>query len=138
MPQINAYLAFGGNCREAMNFYKQCLGGDLNIQTVGETPMAKQMPPETHKNVMHAALTNGPLNLFGSDQMSPDAVIQGNTITLMINCTSEAEINNLYSRLSAGGKIGHALKEEFWGSIYGDFTDKFGIRWMMNWDKPKK
>ena len=86
MPQINANLAFGGNCREAMNFYKQCLGGELSIQTVGETPMARQMPPETHKNFMHAALTNGPLNLFGSDRMGPDAVNQGNTITLMINC----------------------------------------------------
>ena len=138
MPQINAYLAFGGNCREAMTFYHKCLGGELNIQTVGETPMAKQMPPETHKNVMHAALTNGQMNLYGSDQMGPDKVVQDNTITLLINCSSEAEINSLFSKLSAGGKVNHPLKEEFWGSIYGDFADKFGIRWMMNWDKPKK
>jgi hypothetical protein len=41
-------------------------------------------------------------------------------MTLLINCTSEAEINTLYSRLSAGGKIGHPLREDFWGSIYGD------------------
>ena len=57
---------------------------------------------------------------------------------LLINCTSEAEINSLFSKLSAGGKVVHPLKEEFWGSIYGDFHDKFGVRWMMNWDKPKK
>jgi PhnB protein len=138
MPQIIPYLTFGGNCREAMSFYKQALGGDLNIQTVGESPMAKQMPPEAHKNVMHSALTNGTMNLYASDQMGSDGITQGNTITLLINCTSEAEINSLFSKLSAGGKVVHPLKEEFWGSIYGDFHDKFGVRWMMNWDKPKK
>jgi PhnB protein len=138
MPQIVPYLTFGGNCREAMTFYKQALGGDLNIQTVGESPMAQQMPPEAHKNVMHSALTNGTMNLYASDQMGSDGITPGNTITLLINCTSEAEINSLFSKLSAGGKVVHPLKEEFWGSIYGDFSDKFGIRWMMNWDKPKK
>lgn len=138
MPQLIPYLTFGGNCRDAMTFYKQALGGDLVVQTVGESPMAKQMPPEAHKNVMHSTLTNGAMNLYASDQMGAEAVNQGNTVTLLINCTSEAEINALFSKLSVGGKVTHPLKEEFWGSVYGDFQDRFGVRWMMNWDKPKK
>ena len=44
MTQINAYLTFNGNCREAMNFYKEVLDGDLALQTIGESPMADKMP----------------------------------------------------------------------------------------------
>ena len=36
MTQINAYLTFNGNCREAMQFYTDCLGGELYLQTIGE------------------------------------------------------------------------------------------------------
>jgi PhnB protein len=46
MTQLNAYLHFNGNCREAMTFYQACLGGELKMQAVGESPMAGQMPPE--------------------------------------------------------------------------------------------
>lgn len=44
MTQINSYLTFNGNCREAMNFYKDCLGGELILQTIGESPLAYKMP----------------------------------------------------------------------------------------------
>lgn len=40
MTQINAHLIFSGNYREAMNFYKSCLGGELTLQTIGESPLA--------------------------------------------------------------------------------------------------
>jgi PhnB protein len=56
MAQMNAYLHFNGNCREAMTFYKECLGGELNMQAVGESPMAAQMPPQIHTNILHASL----------------------------------------------------------------------------------
>lgn len=137
MTQINAYLNFNGNCREAMTFYKECLGGELSMQTVGEAPIADQMPPEARQNIMHAALTNGVLVLMASDMMGPGEPVHGNTMALLLNCSSEEEIKTFFSKLSAGGKVDHALKEEFWGSTYGDLTDKFGRRWMLNYDKPK-
>jgi PhnB protein len=46
MTQINSYLTFNGNCREAMNFYKDCLGGELNLQTIAESPLADKMPAQ--------------------------------------------------------------------------------------------
>jgi PhnB protein len=138
MAQILAYLTFNGNCREAMTFYKECLGGELSLQAVSDTPMASQMPPEAQNNIMHSSLTNGSMALMASDMMGgPNGVVHGNAITLMLNCGSEQEIQNFFAKLSAGGKVGHALKEEFWGSTFGDLTDKFGNRWMLNFDKPK-
>jgi PhnB protein len=138
MSQINAYLTFAGNCRDAMNFYKSCLGGELYMQTVGETAMAGRMPPETHALVMHSSLSNGSLVLMASDMMADgEGVVQGNATTLMLQCGSETEIKECFSKLSAGGKVNAAVKEEFWGSLFGDLTDKFGHRWMLNYDKPK-
>jgi PhnB protein len=138
MTQLVAYLTFNGRCRDAMTFYQQCLGGELKMQTVGESPIAGQMPPEMKGHIMHASLTNGPLALMASDMVGPGATVNGNTVSLLLNCSSDTEIRTFFAKLSQGGKVGHALKEEFWGSTFGDLTDKFGFRWMLNFDKPKK
>ena len=55
MARITPYLFFDGKCRDAMNFYKECFGGDLHMQAVGETPAVEQMPAETRQKIMHAA-----------------------------------------------------------------------------------
>jgi PhnB protein len=137
MATINAYLAFDGNCREAMTFYRDCLGGELNLMTVGESQAAAQMPKEAQGLIMHAALKKAGLTLMACDAMGGYALKSGNTVSLMLYCETEEEIRAFFSKLSAGGKINTELKEEFWGSIYGDITDKFGMRWMFNYDKPK-
>lgn len=136
MTQINAYLHFNGNCREAMTFYKQCLGGELKMQTVGESPMAGQMPAVAQKQILHALLKNDGITLMGSDMMGPEGVTKGIAISLTLVCSSKNEIENFFPKLSAGGKVTHALKEEFFGT-YGDLTDTYGINWMFNYEKPK-
>ncbi len=67
--------------------------------------------------------------------VGPDGFIKGNNIALSLNCSSEDEINTFYSKLSAGGKILEPLKDSFWGSLFGCFTDKFNIMWMLNFEK---
>lgn len=138
MTQINAYLNFNGNCREAMNFYKECLGGELALQTVEGSPIEAQCPPAIKNQVLHASLMKDAILLMGSDMVGPDGFIKGNTMSLSLNCSSEEEINSFFSTLSAGGKIIHPLRVEFWGAIFGVFTDKFGVRWMLNYDKNAK
>ncbi len=46
MTQLFPYLRFNGNCREAMNFYKSCLGGELILQTVANRPSRRKCPPK--------------------------------------------------------------------------------------------
>jgi PhnB protein len=138
MTQINAYLNFNGNCREAMNFYKECLGGELALQTVEGSPIEAQCPPAMKNQVLHASLMKDGILLMGSDMVGPDGFIKGNTIALSLNCSSEKEINSFFSTLSRNGQIIHPLKMEFWGAIFGVFTDKFGVRWMLNYDKNAK
>lgn len=131
MTQINAYLSFQGNCREAMTFYKECLGGELSLQTVAESPVASQCPAGVQHHILHGSLTKGGLLLMGSDMEGPGGFVQGNTVSLCVNCSSEEEINAFYSNLSAGGQILDPLGVKFWGDTFGVLTDKFGVRWML-------
>ena len=135
MTQISAYLHFNGNCREAMTFYKECLGGELTLSTVGESPMAAQMPAMKEK-IMHSVLTKDGFVLMASDMMGSEGFTKGNTISLSITGTTPEELRTYFSALSKDGNVLHELKEEFFGT-YGDLTDKFGIDWMFQADKPK-
>ena len=130
MVQLNPYLRFNGNCREAMTFYQSCLGGELTIQTVGETPMAGQMPPAMQDKIMHSVLAKDGIVLMASDMVGPEGMKNGNAITLAIMGSSKAEIEPIFAKLSAGGTVGTPLTEEYFGT-FGDLTDKFGIRWMF-------
>jgi PhnB protein len=135
MAQINAYLNFDGNCREAMTFYKKCLGGELTVQTIEGSPIEFQCPVSMKHQVLHASLLKENLVLMASDMIEPEGFIKGNTIALSLNCNSEREIKTFFSRLSDGGKITHPLEKQFWGATFGVLTDKFGIKWMLNYDQ---
>lgn len=136
MAQLNPYLMFNGNCRAAMTFYQTCLGGELAVQTYGESPMAEHTPPALHDRVLHAALNkDGAVLLFASDMMGGAGAEQGNTVMLCLNCTSEEEIQGVFAKLAAGGQVGRALETTFWGATFGDLTDQYGMRWMLNYDR---
>lgn len=132
---INPYLTFNGNCREAMTFYQDCLGGELSLQTIGESPMAERFPPDMKAGILHATLTNGALILMASDMVGEKGLQKGNAVSLMLECSSETEIRTLYEKLSAGGQSTHALEDTFWGALFGDLTDRFGNQWLLHFDK---
>lgn len=136
--QINSYLTFNGNCREAMTFYKECLGGELFLQTIGESPMSDKMPPQMKDSILHASLIKEALVLMGSDIVGEKGLIKGNSVSLMLNCSTEEEIKGCYEKLSSGGKKNHPLENTFWGALFGDITDKFGNHWLLNFDKNQK
>ena len=133
MSTINSYLTFSGNCREAMVFYQQCLGGQLFFQTIGESPLSEEMPKKAKDLILHASLTNGNLLLIGSDMASETGLIRGNAVSLILNSGSEKELKSCYKKLSAGGQVTHPLKKNVWGAIFGGLTDKFGNHWLLNY-----
>lgn len=140
MLQFNNYLTFGGNAREVMNFYKDCYGGDLHIMTVGESPMAAQCPAGMQDQVMHSTLMkDGNLLLMASDMIAPGAELkQGNNFAISVNCSSEEEINTLFKKVGEGGTVIDPLKTQFWGAIFGVLNDKYGTRWMFNYEKQQQ
>ncbi len=135
MTNIISYLTFNGNCREAMTFYKKCLGGELILQTIGESPMAEKMPPQMKEHILHSTLINGDVVIMASDMASENGIVKGNSVSLMLNCNSDEEIKSCYEKLSADGKADHPLEDTFWGAVFGDLTDKFGNHWLLNYTR---
>lgn len=134
MAQINPYINFEGNCREAMNFYKECLDGELMMQTVEGSPAEAHCPDAMKHQILHSSLVKDSLVIMASDMSSSEGIKKGNNIALSVNCSSESEIRTYFSNLSQGGTVIHDLKTEFWGAIFGVLTDKYGIRWMFNYN----
>lgn len=135
MTQINPYLNFNGNCREAMTFYRECLGGELTFQTMGESLIADQVANEAKDRILHAGLTQkGHLLLMGSDMMGANLVV-GNSVTLSINCSREEDIRLFFSKLAVGGQIKEPLADMCWGALFGSLTDKFGLNWVLTYNK---
>ena len=135
MAQINSYLTFNGNCREAMTFYQECLGGELTFQTIGESPLSDKMPKHMKDCILHSTLTKGSLLLQGSDMVPQTGLLKGNAVSLSLDCSSEEEIINFYTKLSADGKADHPIEDTFWGAMFGDLTDKYGNHWLLNYTK---
>jgi PhnB protein len=133
MAQINPYLTFNGNCRQAMSFYKECLGGELMLQPVDGTPMADEMPEEMKQHILHSSLRKGNLLILASD-MAREELTEGNKVSLMLECQSEDEIKDYYNNLSRGGEIIDPLATMYWGATFGAIEDKFGINWLLHYE----
>lgn len=129
--KLEVYLFFKSECREAMEFYKDIFGGELELNTYGDTPDMPLPAGVASKDwVIHANLSGGDINLMASDtaQASPAAA----KVDLSLGGTDETRMCEIFGKLSAGGKVNSPLKKEFWGDTFGSLTDKYGINWMMN------
>lgn len=136
MQAVNPYLNFNGNTEEAFNFYKSVFGGEFRIVMRMKDAQGMPVPKGQEEKIMHIAL---PLNsgqvLMGSDTWEGANFKQGNNFYISIHADSVEEGQKLYDALSAGGKQDHSFKKEFWGDWHGNFTDKFGVNWMVNFSE---
>lgn len=137
MIAVQPYIAFPGNCREAIEFYKEALGAEvLFTQTVGESPMPEMGPAQ---NIMHCTMKVGESILMMSDDMSPDgAPATPGIISLTVGLNDPSKATGIFAKLAAdGGVVIMPLDKTYWAEAFGMLTDKFGIRWMINCDAPK-
>ena len=138
MLRCTPFLLFDGNCAEAMTFYHQCLGGDLTLTKLGDTPMKDQFPKEKHNRMINAHLVSGNLDFSASDWMASPSFdpIQGNTFAIFVIGEKYEELKTVFDKLAEG-----AEKERFQElhdmpfGIYGQFYDKYGVQWIFKGDK---
>lgn len=129
MKNLNVYLTFPGNCEEALHFYKDCLNGEIiSLQRFGDSPMESTEP----QRVMHAEFRAEGVYFMASDSLPERTPQPGDLVNLSINLDDAAEQEAIFNKLSAGGIIDMPLQETFWGAVFGMFTDKYGINWMLN------
>jgi len=137
MTKLRAYLTFNGNCREAMAFYKECLGGELRLQPIRDSPMASKLPEKMKECILHSTLTKENFVLMGSDMVSEDGLQRGNSVSLMLDCSTEEELNTYYNNLSINGNPIHPIENTFWGALFGGLTDRYGHHWLLHFQKSK-
>ena len=138
MAQINPYLNFPGNTEEAFNFYKSIFGGDFAmIQRFGDTPEAGTVAEADKNKLMHIALPIGGNVLMATDAVGDmcTTLKSGNNISLSVSADSKEEADKIFNGLAAGGTVKMPMDNTFWGSYFGMVDDKFGVQWMVSFDK---
>jgi PhnB protein len=141
MAAINPYLNFNGNTEEAFNFYRSIFGGEFSaLMRWGDNGGCGEGSPLSETDlskIMHISLPIG----SGSLLMASDALesfgqnaVPGTNSYVAIQADNREEADRLFNGLSDGGKVEMPMSEMFWGGYFGSFTDKFGIRWLINCD----
>lgn len=141
MATINPYLNFQGTTEEAFNFYKSIFGGEFAaLMRFGDAPGCDEMPvaDADKEKIMHIAL---PIGTKGDVLMATDmldsmgqTLSAGNNFSVSYSAESRAEADRVFGGLANGGKIEMPLADAFWGAYFGMVTDRFGVRWMVNYD----
>ena len=134
MLKCTPFLLFDGNCAEAMTFYQKCLGGELTLTRLADTPMKDQFPPEKHNRLINAHLKSGAIEISATDWMASPALepIQGNTFAIFITAEAAEELRTVFDKLKEGARVEwfQELHELPFGT-YGQFFDQFGVQWIF-------
>lgn len=130
------YLSFDGRCEEAFRLYEKVLGGTiLAMFRYSDAPSDVPRPEGAEHYVMHARLRVGDRLLMGGDApVQHAAKPQGFCVSIIVSTPGDAE--RVFADLSEGGSVTMPMAETFWAHRFGMFTDRFGIPWMVNCEKP--
>ena len=140
MLRCTPFLLFDGNCAEAMTFYQKCLGGELILTRLGDTPMKDQFPIEKHNRIINAQLNSGAINFSATDWMASPTLEpkQGNTFSIFVIGGTFDELETVFDKLAQGADKDKRTFIELhnmpFGS-YGQFTDKYGVSWIFKGEK---
>ena len=132
--RLNPYLHFSGDARAAMEFYRSVLGGQLDVMTFGDVGGSGGAYPDD--GVMHAFLRTGAgLELMASDGADP-AAAGSDRVSCSISGDDHETLAGYFAGLAEGGTVDVPFEKQMWGDTFGQVTDRFGIRWLVNAGSP--
>ena len=133
MP-IQPYLFFEGRAEEAIDFYREALGAEvemlLRFKDNPEPSPECRMPPGIEDKVMHATLRVGDATVLVSDGGCEEkADFSGFSLSLTVADAAEAE--KRFAALGEGGTVRMPLGRTFFSPAFGMVADRFGVSWMV-------
>ncbi|MBM7516733.1 VOC family protein [Nocardioides nitrophenolicus] len=134
---LNPYINWRGQAREAMEFYQSVLGGELTVMTfadMGGAAMDVAVADGEADWVMHAALSVSPtVLLMGADHPTH---VPGEPQTQQVSISGpsedEATLRSWWEGLSDGATVYQPLEKAPWGDSFGMLHDKYGVDWLIN------
>ena len=128
--RLNPYISFGGDARQAMEFYQGVLGGELALNTFGE--YGQPDSPDADK-IMHSQLeTPSGFTLMAADTPAGMQHTSGDTITISLSGDDGDELRGYWEKLSAGGQVTMPFEKQMWGDEFGMCIDRYGVPWMVD------
>ena len=127
------FLLFDGTCADAMAFYRSCLGGELAITLLGDTPMGDRAPAEQRHKVAYAHLRSGAVELSGTDWLHPGRrPTPGNTVAVYLQADDARELRAVFDSLAVGAEpeLLDDLSDMPFGT-YGHLADRYGVHWFF-------
>ena len=133
---LNPYINFDGQAREAMEFYKEVFGGELNLNTFGDFGGDQGGDPEHQAvtdKIMHGQLTTSSgFTLMAADTPPGMPFQPGNNISVSLSGDDRDELMGYWTKLAEGGQTPVPMEKQMWGDEFGMCVDKFGVSWMVN------
>ncbi|MFJ9176367.1 VOC family protein [Streptomyces sp. NPDC102360] len=130
--RLNPYIAFNGDARQAMEFYKEVFGGELALNTFGEAG-GGGAPADFADKIMHALLeTPDGFTIMGSDTPPGMDHTAGTNISVSVSGDDARALRGYWEKLAADGTVAVPLEKQMWGDEFGMCTDRFGINWMVD------
>ena len=131
--KIHAYLSMNGRSEEAIEFYRQALGAEVQmIMRMKESPEPlPNMKPEMENKILHASVRIGDSILMMSDgECRGTGAFQG--VTLAIDLPDIKSTRRCFDHLVNGGEVTMPLDKTFWSPCFGMLKDRFGVSWMVS------
>lgn len=131
---VQPYLFFNGRCEEAIEFYRQAIGAEVEMmmrfKDSPEPCEPGMLAPGFESKIMHASFHVGATTLMASDGCGPEKTsFQGFSLSLSV--ATEAEAERVFAALAEGGQVRMPLAKTFWASRFGMLEDRFGVGWMI-------
>jgi PhnB protein len=131
---VQPYLFFGGRCQEAVEFYRDALGAEVQMlmrfKESPEPPPPGTIPDNWGDKVMHACLKIGDTLVMASDGCaSNEQGFQG--FSLALSVANEAEADRMFAALSDRGQVTMPLGKAFFSPRFGMLVDRFGVGWTV-------
>lgn len=132
--QLVPYIIFNGDCEAALAFYGKVLGGSMgHVSRYSDAPESNTMNMAPEK-IMHTSFSaDGNVLFMASD--GPSNSSDSGMVSLSLNFTDAGKIASVFAGMSDGGNVTMPLQDTFWGATFGMLQDRFGIKWMFNYDK---
>jgi PhnB protein len=133
--QLNPYLNFDGNARQAMDFYASTFGGKLTLSTFADFGHKE---PANADRIMHGVLeTDAGYTIMGADFTSDMEYHAPAGFSVSLSGDDTDQLHAYWEKLSAGGTVTMPMAKQVWGDEFGMCVDQFGIAWVVNISQPQ-